>query len=207
MSISERRYSSGDIAGFRFTKAEHGIFSNMHPDFPISVPTASAYIRVDSSETVYQVLKFPSNPEAQALIIAAGTPKGGKQAARAIRSGLRQDWDGPGRISAMRLALRLKLAQHRDAVCAALEATGDRPIVEISNKDAFWGAKPVGNDLFIGCNALGRLWMELREELRIDPEAYLERVCAPGMGHHLLGEKLVDWQRSEEPGLQAAFDL
>lgn len=207
MSISERRYHTGEIAGFRFTKAEHGIFSNMHPDFPLTVPTASAYIRVDSSETVYQVLKFPGHPEAQALIIAAGSPKAGKQVARETRTGLRPDWDGPGRISAMRFALRLKLAQHREAVCAALEATNGRPIVEISMKDDFWGAKPVGGDVLLGCNALGRLWMELREELRLDPQAYLDEVCAPGLGHHLLGDPLVAWRRCEAPGLQSSLDL
>src|SRR5262249_37544484 len=47
-----------------------------------------------------------------------------------------------------------------------LLATGDRPIVEESKKDEFWGAKPVDSATLIGMNVLGRLLMELREEVR-----------------------------------------
>lgn len=196
VTIAIRTYIAAEVAGFRFTKAEHGIFSNMHPDYPIGIPTSRGMVRVDSSETVYQLLKFPGLPEAQARVIAAGGPKPGKVVAGAEPVGLRKDWDGPGRISAMRWAIRLKLAQHREAVLAALDATGDRPIVEISKKDAFWGAKPDANGLLIGCNVLGRLWMELREELRLNRDAYLDSVPAPGLGHRILGAEAAAWRRT-----------
>lgn len=63
----------------------------------------------------------------------------------------------------MRWVLRQKL-QHPPFQRVLLE-TGDRPIVELSYKDQFWGAKPEGH-LLVGVNALGRLLMELRQEIR-----------------------------------------
>jgi predicted NAD-dependent protein-ADP-ribosyltransferase YbiA (DUF1768 family) len=47
-----------------------------------------------------------------------------------------------------------------------LAETGDKNIVENSAKDSFWGAIPnEAKTQFIGINALGRLLMELREDL------------------------------------------
>ncbi len=54
---------------------------------------------------------------------------------------------------------------------AVLAETADRPIVEVSTRDPWWGARPVA-DRFEGHNVLGRLWMELRQQLREnDPAA------------------------------------
>jgi hypothetical protein len=48
-----------------------------------------------------------------------------------------------------------------------LRCTGHKDIVEKSHKDKFWGAVPQNNnaDLLEGENILGKLLMELREEL------------------------------------------
>ena len=48
---------------------------------------------------------------------------------------------------------------------AVLAETGDGPIVEVSTRDPWWGARPVA-DRYEGHNVLGRLWMELRRHLR-----------------------------------------
>lgn len=45
-----------------------------------------------------------------------------------------------------------------------LLSTADKQIVEISRKDPFWGAVPVGPDNLVGQNVLGKLLMELREK-------------------------------------------
>ena len=63
---------------------------------------------------------------------------------------------------------------------AVLTATRDRPIVEVSARDPWWGARPVA-DRYEGRNVLGRLWMELRQQLRDgDPasrsDAWLGRI-------------------------------
>ena len=46
-----------------------------------------------------------------------------------------------------------------------LAATGERPIVEVSTRDPWWGARPVA-ERYEGSNVLGRLWMELRQHVR-----------------------------------------
>lgn len=66
----------------------------------------------------------------------------------------------------MRWCLRVKLFNNWDKFSTLLLSTEDLPIVEESNKDDFWGAKPVDINLLIGTNALGRLLMELRDEIK-----------------------------------------
>jgi ribonuclease HI len=46
-----------------------------------------------------------------------------------------------------------------------LDETGELPIVELSYKDGFWGARP-DSGVLAGVNMLGRLWMALRELYR-----------------------------------------
>ena len=65
----------------------------------------------------------------------------------------------------MRWVLRLKREANQAEIDAVLAATGDRPIVEVSTRDPWWGAQPVA-DRYEGRNVLGRLWMELRQQLR-----------------------------------------
>jgi NADAR domain len=69
----------------------------------------------------------------------------------------------------MKWCLRVKLAANWMAFSQLLNETGERPIVEDSRKDDFWGAKPKADDYLEGRNVLGRLLMELRQKLRDDP--------------------------------------
>ena len=80
----------------------------------------------------------------------------------------------------MRWVLRMKREANPAEIDAVLAATGDRPIVEVSTRDPWWGAQPVA-DRYEGRNVLGRLWMELRQQLRDhDPAArsgaWLDRI-------------------------------
>jgi ribA/ribD-fused uncharacterized protein len=72
----------------------------------------------------------------------------------------RPDWDLV-KVSRMRSILREKADQH-EYVRRKLLATGDRELIEDSWRDDFWGwgAKRDGQ------NMLGKLWMEVRAELR-----------------------------------------
>ena len=65
----------------------------------------------------------------------------------------------------MRWVLRMKREANRDEIDALLAATGERAVVEVSTRDPWWGARPVA-DRYEGHNVLGRLWMELRKQLR-----------------------------------------
>ena len=77
----------------------------------------------------------------------------------------RKGWDKV-RVRIMRWCLRVKLAQNWVKFGELLLSTERRPIVEESHKDGFWGAKPQSDGTLEGANVLGRLLMELRDQLR-----------------------------------------
>ena len=88
------------------------------------------------------------------------------------------------RVHAMRWVIRRKLETLPAWMGAILLRTGDRPIVEISTRDQYWGARPEappGGTIYRGRNVLGRLWMELRQHARDDDplrhsEAWLAKI-------------------------------
>ena len=89
----------------------------------------------------------------------------------------------------MRWVLRIKREANRRTIDAVRAVTGGRPIIEVSKRDPWWGARPVA-DRYEGHNLLGRLWMELRQHIReSDPAArsggWTGRIrvgCLPGAG-------------------------
>jgi len=77
----------------------------------------------------------------------------------------RHDWDDV-KVLTMRAILFAKARQH-EYVRRKLLGTGDRTLIENSWRDEFWGWGPNRD----GQNVLGRLWMEVRAELRQAAEA------------------------------------
>lgn len=73
------------------------------------------------------------------------------------------DWNAR-KLTVMRNLLQCKVRQHA-YVRTKLLATGDRELIEDSWRDDFWGWGPNRD----GQNMLGRLWMEVRAELRASP--------------------------------------
>ena len=65
----------------------------------------------------------------------------------------------------MRWVLRVKREANTDEFDAVRAAAGDRPIVEVAGRDPWWGARSVA-DRYEGRNVLGRLSMEVRQQLR-----------------------------------------
>ena len=94
-----------------------------------------------------QVLGAPSAHEAFKL-------------ANEVKGLRRPDWDDV-KLDIMRGILRAKTEQH-EYVRRKLLATGDRELVENSWRDDYWGWGPNQD----GQNMLGKLWMEIRAELR-----------------------------------------
>ncbi|SFA95104.1 conserved hypothetical protein, ribA/ribD-fused [Rhizobium sp. NFR07] len=91
-----------------------------------------------------------------------------KMRSKPYRDDSRPDWEEV-RVKVMRWCLRAKLLHNWTTFSTLLLATGDRPIVEDSRKDDYWGAKSGEDNLLAGRNVLGRLLMELREIVRNDP--------------------------------------
>lgn len=153
------RYDARQAAAFMRSKERHGDLSNMTGDMPITVNG----IRFQSSEALYQALKYPEHPDLQKRIGSARSGMDAKRVAYEPDFPITTDWDDI-RIDAMRYTVAHKLGQNPRRFGAALLDIGDRPIVEKSFRDPFWGARPQG-DFLVGENHLGRILTDLRNEL------------------------------------------
>ena len=171
-----RIYARDESCGFRFSRAAWGMFSNFHP---LAVPIAAGPWTFATSEAIYQAGKFSTHPEVQQRIATAPTPRAAAAIGRTPGLGIDPGWNAQ-RVNVMRWVLRRKREANTAGIDAVLADTGDRPIVEVSTRDPWWGARPVA-DCYEGNNVLGRLWMELRQQLRNgDPAArsgaWLDRI-------------------------------
>jgi type I restriction enzyme, S subunit len=156
-----RTYDRLNSVVFLKTGEPFGGLSNMAGGYPLLVHG----VRIFSSEALYQACRFPHLPEVQRSIIAQASPMTAKMKSKPYRNESRPDWDRV-RVKVMRWCLRVKLCQNWSKFSALLLQTGNRPIVEESRKDTFWGAKSVDDQTLVGMNVLGRLLMELREVIR-----------------------------------------
>lgn len=176
-----RTYDRSGSIVFLKTNERFGGLSNMAPGFPLRVNG----VRIRTSEALYQACRFPHMPEVQQLIISENSPMTAKMRSKPYRRVSRHDWDFV-RVKIMRWCLRVKLAQNWGEFGGLLLATGDRPIVEQSRKDDFWGAKVTDEVTLVGMNVLGRLLMELREQLRSDESGSLRFIEPLAISEFLL---------------------
>lgn len=159
-----RTYHPAESAVFLKTNERFGGLSNMAPGFPIVLNG----VRIRTSEALYQACRFPRRPDVQRQIIDDPSPMTAKMRSKPFRSDTRPDWDAV-RVKIMRWCLRVKLAQNWQTFGKLLLSTADMPIVEkkVRRKD-FWGATEQPDGTLVGMNVLGRLLMELREQLKGD---------------------------------------
>lgn len=133
-------------------------------------------IDFDTAEHAYHWMKFrASHWLVKDQIEEARSAHDAYKIAQSYRSYRREDWDDV-KLDIMRRIIRAKAEQH-EYVRRKLLATGDRILVEDSWRDDFWG----WGENKRGLNWLGRLWMELRAELRgVTPvrQAAIDRVRA-----------------------------
>lgn len=175
-----RIYRRQDAVVFKKAADEFGGLSNMTSQFPVLI----AGLRVSSSEALYQACRFPHRPDVQSMILGEHSPMTAKMKSKPYRDDSRPDWHDV-RVAVMRWCLRAKLASNWSTFGKLLLSTGQKAIVEESTKDAFWGAMPKPDDELVGENVLGRLLMELREQLREHPDQ-LREVRPPGIDSFLL---------------------
>jgi ribA/ribD-fused uncharacterized protein len=137
-----------DIRFYRTADA-YGCFSNFAP-YPIAIdgqewPTSEAQKFLDSGRR--ERIRHTPSP-----MIAA-------RLGRDRKARLRPDWEQV-KLDIMRKAVRVKFLQHED-IREVLLGTGSATIVEHTTNDRFWGDGGDGS----GQNWLGRILMEVREEL------------------------------------------
>jgi ribA/ribD-fused uncharacterized protein len=167
-----REYLRSESVVVHKTKESFGGLSNMAAGFPLRING----FRVLTSEALYQACRFPDLPDVQREIIAQHSPMTAKMKGKPHRNATRSDWDKV-RHNVMRWCLRVKLAQHYKEFGRLLLATKEKPIVEQSRKDEYWGAIVMQDgEALVGENVLGRLLMELREALKNDLDEKLRFV-------------------------------
>lgn len=137
-----------------FYEHEHYMFSNFS-SFAIEWK-GSLYM---TSEHAYHTEKFEDHGLKE-KIRNATSAYGAFILAKENKDSYRKDWDLV-KLGIMKEILRTKVEQHPYIRKKLLES-GDREIIEDSPVDDFWGWGPNKN----GMNHLGKLWMEIREEMR-----------------------------------------
>ena len=155
-----REYRVDECISFRKTDEKFGGLSNMAPGYKIYINS----VEVLNSEALYQAFRYSYYPDIQREIILQKSPMTAKMVSKKYRSLSRNDWE-KNKVTIMRWCLRAKLIFNWKKFGQLLDSTGNKIIVEDSNKDSFWGAR-LDSVYFRGTNALGRLLMELREIYR-----------------------------------------
>lgn len=184
--IDYRTYVISESAVFRKTSEKWGGLSNMASGYPLYVNG----IHIRSSEALYQACRYPFNPDIQEKIISQSSPMTAKIVGKPYKKHTRDDWQQK-RIIIMKWCLRVKLIQNYEKFSSLLKETHNLYIVESSNKDDFWGAKPVNQNTLVGVNALGRLLMELRAIVINSPNERVYSLSPPNLGNFLLfGEEI-----------------
>ena len=135
-----------DVINFYRVSDEFGCFSNFAP-YPVRIggklwPTSEHY---------FQAQKF-DDVEHQERIRRTKSPMIAARLGRDRKKPLRRDWESI-KVAVMREAVRAKFDQHDDFRAK---------IVEHTDNDSYWGDGGDGS----GKNMLGRILMEIREELR-----------------------------------------
>ena len=158
-----------------------------------SLPIAAGPWRFRTSEALYQATKFPSHPDIQQRIAEASTARESADIGRTPGVTIHPAWSAH-RVDVMRWVLRMKREANADEIDAVLATTAERPIVEASTRDVWWGAQPVA-DRYEGRNVLGCLWMEVRQQLRVgDPAACSGTRSAAATGVPASGAGPGDWK-------------
>lgn len=163
INYSTNIYELSQVVAFSKTKELYGGLSNMAGGFPIVLEGIS----IRNSEALYQAFRYPANPEVQEILLKQASPIACKIKSRGAIELTREDWMDV-RVKIMYWCLRKKLEQN-SSFRELLESTGNLPIVEISSRDDFWGAKK-SDDQAIGQNVLGKLLDKLRAEMRGEVE-------------------------------------
>ena len=115
--------------------------------------------RYPTVEHYFQAMKFPWDEQSEKIRLA-GNPMIAKRLGRTRKVKLREDWEEV-KLDIMREAVGKKFSTYNELRKLLLE-TGDEELIEAAPSDYFWGCGKNGS----GKNWLGRILMEVREELR-----------------------------------------
>jgi len=143
---------------FYSTKDKYGEFSNF-AHFPFILDGREW----PTSEHYFQAQKFQDHAY-QEKIRTTASPMIAARLGRSRAVPIRADWEEV-KLDVMRAAVRQKFSSHPQLTALLLE-TGNDELVEATTRDMFWGCGTSG----AGQNWLGKILMEVREQLRADQE-------------------------------------
>lgn len=153
------------IVVIEFTKVDlpYGWLGNMF----------AAPIRYDgkewlTSEALFQALRYDKD-EIREAIRKEKSPMGAKMKAKSFKSQMRLVPMREEDVENMKKVVRMKFKQHA-ILKSKLKITGEHILVEnIGNRNGerhlFWGMKKVNGE-WIGNNMMGKILMEIREEMK-----------------------------------------
>lgn len=191
MALQFKEYISAECNVFCRVRDPWGDFSNLHFGYPLQLGD----LKIVSSETLYQALRFSDHPEIQKKVLETTKPMASKIVAYLPEHlpHTIEGWTEGLNVQAMRSSIRLKTFLHSARMLALFAQSAERPIVELSTRDDFWGAKPQPNGLLVGRNGLGRLWGETRHMARFSPKETWLMGQLPSDRLQLLGRPLSEW--------------
>ena len=126
-----------------------------------------------TAEAYFQSLRFAPDDAVRETIRIQKSPIAAKKVAKENGSRMVVKPMSERDVENMRITLRLKFRCNQIPLEDNLLRTGDRTIIEDcsarrTDSGAFWGASELPNGLLYGKNMLGKLLMELRNEIRCD---------------------------------------
>lgn len=149
-----RIYKAAQSCCFVRASDRWGAFSNMGMKFPFVLDD----ILIKSSEYLYQALKFQKDENTQYLILNSSNALEAKKNAYQHADEMNAE-----KNKVMRYCLFMKYMAYKEYFDDLFQKTQGKAIVELSFKDDYWGAIKKAVGVYKGANALGRLWMEIRE--------------------------------------------
>jgi ribA/ribD-fused uncharacterized protein len=138
-------------------------FANVHERMAFDEPPIVVNgVRYNGPEYYFQLMKSygtSSHADAKVAMAAASNEVEAWHVGRNF--GIRPDWDSV-KVDVMRTAIRAKFKNK--PLQELLLSTRDFPLVQLKKDDKFWGSGKKGH----GLNMLGKLLMELRQEIRCE---------------------------------------
>lgn len=158
-----------NIIAFTKVKLPYGWLGNM-----AAYPVTHEGLEYRTTEALFQALRFSKFPEIAEKIRQEKSPMSAKMVAKGHKDLLeqsgyellgQQDWEY------MKLCLRLKVEQHPQLKQMLLDTGEDKIVEDCSSRPQgtglFWGAE-YKDGKWSGKNILGKLWMQLRQELVLE---------------------------------------
>jgi ribA/ribD-fused uncharacterized protein len=157
IDTQEKYWTVDDAILFGNSIEEYRAFSNFAREFEFEWMGEG----VESSENLYQALKFSDNRTLFDEVLMSSTPGRAKRLANSLVDSVIPDWTVL-KIEAMQVSLAHKFRAHSAELLELLENTGKRSIIEVSKYDLFWGVTSSIGD-FYGANVLGQLLVQIRD--------------------------------------------